>query len=97
VQDDLQIYFLAHHFTPIKLRNLSADDAFAAAKKGVIIRHLTVPEIVLQTPGSDHEGMPMPFRWCKMRTVLRKTAAACISAGFMAYLNGQEYHRNSMG
>jgi hypothetical protein len=67
----------------MELRNLSTDDAFSAAKKGVIIRHLTVPEIVLQTPESDHEGMPTPLCWCKMRTVLRKTAAALISAGFM--------------
>ncbi|KAJ7867114.1 hypothetical protein B0H13DRAFT_2352064 [Mycena leptocephala] len=90
-RDDLQIYFLAHHFTPMELRNLSVDDPFAAAKKGVMIRHLTVPEIVLQTPENDHEGMPMPFQWCKMRNVLRKTAAACIPAGFMpakAYLDG---------
>ncbi|KAF7372302.1 hypothetical protein MVEN_00090400 [Mycena venus] len=99
-QDDLQIYFLAYRFTPTELQNLSADDPFAAAKKGGVIRHSTVPEIVLQTPENDHEGMPTPLRWCKMRTVLRKTAAARIPAGFVlatAYLNGQEYNWNSMG
>ncbi|KAJ7204917.1 hypothetical protein C8J57DRAFT_1259133 [Mycena rebaudengoi] len=82
----------------LQLQNLSANDPFAAAKKGGIIRHSTVPEIVLQTPESDHEGIPTPFRWCKMRTILRKTAAVRIPAGFVlatAYLEGQEYNWNS--
>ncbi|KAJ7249964.1 hypothetical protein C8J57DRAFT_1239526 [Mycena rebaudengoi] len=73
---------------------------FAAAKKGGIIRHSTVPEIVLQTPESDHEGIPTRLRWCKMRTVLHKTAAARIPASFVlatAYLDGQEYNWNSTG
>ncbi|KAJ7233431.1 hypothetical protein C8J57DRAFT_1249909 [Mycena rebaudengoi] len=99
-QDDLQIYFLAYRFTPTELQNLSADDPFAAAKKGGIIRHSTVPEIVLQTPESDHEGIPTHLCWCKMRTVLHKTAAARIPASFVpatAYLDGQEYNWNSTG
>ncbi|KAJ7212877.1 hypothetical protein C8J57DRAFT_1256178 [Mycena rebaudengoi] len=95
-----EIYFLAYRFTPTELQNLSANDPFAAAKKGGIIRHSTVPEIILQTPESDHEGIPTRLCWCKMRTVLHKTAAARIPASFVlatAYLDGQEYNWNSTG
>ncbi|KAJ7262163.1 hypothetical protein C8J57DRAFT_1232280 [Mycena rebaudengoi] len=37
-----------------------------------------------ETPESDHEGIPTHLCWCKMRTVLHKTAAARIPASFVA-------------
>ncbi|KAJ7688094.1 hypothetical protein B0H14DRAFT_3533549 [Mycena olivaceomarginata] len=81
-QDDVRIYFLARKFTPKELQSVDEGDPLGRAKHGKVVRHLTVPEAVLQTPEDSSEEEPMPPRFCKMGIILRKTAAARIPAGF---------------
>jgi hypothetical protein len=50
------------------------------SKHGKVVGHLTVPEAVLQTPEDSSEKELMPLRFCKMRIIVRKTAAARIPA-----------------
>jgi hypothetical protein len=46
-RDDMQIYHLAHRLTPERLKKIKPDDPFAEAKRGRIVRHLTISEQVL--------------------------------------------------
>ncbi|KAJ7808385.1 hypothetical protein B0H14DRAFT_3482414 [Mycena olivaceomarginata] len=79
-RDDIQIYFLARRFSPGEY--IAADDPLAAAKGGDVIRHLTIPETVLQVPKTSAGLESMPREFCKIRTFIRKAAAARISPGF---------------
>ncbi|KAJ7923866.1 hypothetical protein B0H13DRAFT_1864485 [Mycena leptocephala] len=65
----IQIYFLARPFDKKTQFNISSDDPFATAKMG------KVPE---SSSGPDN----MPPRWCTIKTVFRKAAAAHIPASF---------------
>ncbi|KAJ7842638.1 hypothetical protein B0H14DRAFT_3456690 [Mycena olivaceomarginata] len=79
-RDDIQIYFLARRFSPGEY--IAADDPLAAAKGSIVIRHLTIPETVLQVPETSASLESMPREFCKIRTFIRKAAAARISPGF---------------
>ncbi|KAJ7309425.1 hypothetical protein DFH08DRAFT_823369 [Mycena albidolilacea] len=74
------IYFLARRFSPGEY--IAADDPLAAAKRGIVVRHLTIPETVLQVPETSAGLESMPCEFCKIRTFIRKAAAARISPGF---------------
>jgi hypothetical protein len=93
--DDLHIYFLACNFTSEELSSIATDDPFAVAKMGQVIRHLTIPETVLQVPEPFFGAQTTPRKWCKIKTVIRKAAAARIPASFLlagAYdLHGNNY------
>ncbi|KAJ7768047.1 hypothetical protein B0H14DRAFT_3895019 [Mycena olivaceomarginata] len=64
-QDDVRIYFLARKFTPKELQSVDEGDPLGRAKHGKVVRHLTVPEAVLQTPEDSSEEEPMPPRFVK--------------------------------
>ncbi|KAJ7708140.1 hypothetical protein B0H17DRAFT_1124917 [Mycena rosella] len=93
--DDPQIYFLARELTRKELQHLSVDDSFYAHKRGKIIHHMTVPEIVLQTPETSAKGENIPRNWCKIGTSVTKAAGARIPRSFRlatAYnCEGEEY------
>jgi hypothetical protein len=95
LQDDLQIYFLARDFTMEELAYIAADDPYALAKKGQVFRHLTIPETVFQVPETSYRMQNIPPKWCKIKTLVRKAAAAHIPPRFSlptAYdLHGEEY------
>ncbi|KAJ7802015.1 hypothetical protein B0H14DRAFT_2614779 [Mycena olivaceomarginata] len=57
-RDNIQIYFLARRFSPGEY--IAADDPLAAAKGGIVVGHLTIPETVLQVPETSAglESMP---------------------------------------
>ncbi|KAJ7886613.1 hypothetical protein B0H14DRAFT_2563291 [Mycena olivaceomarginata] len=57
-RDDIQIYFLARRFSPGEY--IAVDDPLAAAKGGIVVRHLTILETVLQVPETSAglESMP---------------------------------------
>lgn len=77
--DDIQIYFLTRTFDKAELEKLSKNDPLYLAKKGMVIRHMTEPELVLQA-AEDTAGQNMPARWCKIGTRVTKAAAARIPA-----------------
>ncbi|KAJ7873648.1 hypothetical protein B0H14DRAFT_2569664 [Mycena olivaceomarginata] len=80
--DDLQIYFLARHFTSEELSSVATDDPVAVAKMG------QVPEPFFGTQTT-------PRKWYKIKTIIRKAGAARIPASFLLAgahdLQGNDY------
>ncbi|KAJ7607646.1 hypothetical protein DFH06DRAFT_1379863 [Mycena polygramma] len=98
IEDDRHVYFFARFFTMEELLDITEMDPHAVAKKGQVIRNLTIPEVVLQVPEASYGGRSIPLRWCKIGAVVRKTAAARIPPNFVhatAYCaDGEEYMWN---
>ncbi|KAK6974108.1 hypothetical protein R3P38DRAFT_2432008, partial [Favolaschia claudopus] len=80
--DDLQIYFLSRYFTRKELIQLEHDDPYADAKEGSIVRNLTTPEIVLNTPENNQSGLVISYQFSKIRIKLSTSAAAHIPPSF---------------
>ncbi|KAJ7791820.1 hypothetical protein B0H13DRAFT_2394160 [Mycena leptocephala] len=76
--DDEQIYYLTRSFDQAELQALHPDDPLAGAKRGKVIRNMTVPEIVLQAAESSIEAENIPRRWCHISTRISKAADARI-------------------
>ncbi|KAJ7860022.1 hypothetical protein B0H13DRAFT_2355827 [Mycena leptocephala] len=74
--DDEQIYYLTRSFDQAESQALHPDDPFAGAKRGKVIRNMTVPEIVLQAAESSMEAENIPRRWCHIGTRISKAADA---------------------
>ncbi|KAJ7916650.1 hypothetical protein B0H13DRAFT_1870985 [Mycena leptocephala] len=102
--DDEQIYYLTRSFDQAELQALHPDDPFAGAKRGKVIRNMTVPEIVLQAAESSIEAENIPRRWCHIGTRISKAADARIPPSFVLAnafdAHGQDYtwiHSNIPG
>ena len=74
--DDFQIYYLAHKFEGTELSKIRPDDPFADAKRGRIIRHLTIPEqVLLATEGMNTRTGPRKApEFCKIQRKVSTTA-----------------------
>ncbi|KAJ6569381.1 hypothetical protein B0H19DRAFT_1066129 [Mycena capillaripes] len=79
--DDVQIYFLTRVFNKQELEEIAAGDPLSDAKRGKVVRNLTVPEIVLQSAETPSED-GMLYKWCKIGTRTTKAANARIPASF---------------
>lgn len=76
-EDDFQIYYLAHSFSKKELASIAADDPFAAAKHGHIVRHSTIPEQVLLAAEGVQDTRTAPRKSpkdCKLKTKTNKSS-----------------------
>ncbi|KAK7012998.1 hypothetical protein R3P38DRAFT_3581609 [Favolaschia claudopus] len=93
--DDIQIYFLSRFFTSEELRALSLDDPLWNAKAGNIIRNITTPELVLNTPEHKQPGRSISYDFTKMKLRFSRAAEGRIPSTFdLASAfggNGDEY------
>jgi hypothetical protein len=76
-EDDFQIYYLARSFDDNELASITADDPFAAAKRGLVIRLSTIPEQVLLAA----EGVPdtrtaptISLKTCNLKATTNKSS-----------------------
>ncbi|KAK7047011.1 hypothetical protein R3P38DRAFT_3423671 [Favolaschia claudopus] len=93
--DDIQIYFLSRFFTSEELRALPLDDPLWNAKAGNIIRNITTPELVLNTPEHKQPGRSISYDFTKMKLRFTRAAEGRIPSTFdLASAfggNGDEY------
>ncbi|KAK7051728.1 hypothetical protein R3P38DRAFT_3255060 [Favolaschia claudopus] len=93
--DDIQIYFLSRFFTSEELRALPLDDLLWNAKAGNIIRNITTPELVLNTPEHKQPGRSISYDFTKMKLRFSRAAEGRIPSTFdLASAfggNGDEY------
>ncbi|KAK7029240.1 hypothetical protein R3P38DRAFT_3516375 [Favolaschia claudopus] len=93
--DDVQIYFLSRFFTSEELRALSLEDPLGNAKAGNIVRNITTPELVLNTPEHKQPGRSISYDFTKMKLRFSRAAEGRIPSTFdLASAfggNGDEY------
>jgi hypothetical protein len=78
-EDDFQIYYLARSFDKKELASIGANDPFAAAKHGRIVRYPTIPEQVLLAAEGVKSTRTAPTRspmGCNLKTKTNKSSGS---------------------